>query len=721
MPPESQDDVYDESGMGISQSASPFGALVVVPHNDAPDAAGAGDLTQPAWRTILSDSHQVVLYNSDSHALSVRPLDSEPTTRRTCPYCNRPLEDAVGASAPPYVERDQHTRAPNYFQLLEIANETNSRPSSLGRSGLGSSADSKRSETHDASEDAQGFKSNMMAEGYFNSFFKEEYRLGMGANGSVFLCQHVLDGNPLGYFAVKKIAVGQSHSYLIQVLREIRLLERLRHPNIVTYHHAWLETHQFSSFGPKVPTLFVLMQWAEGGSLDDFIEARLGRPHASSDSGPLSGSAGLESVHSRSDRIRAFRAAQSQPEEERERQRKQRTQGIRTAVHLLSAEEAKRLFTDVASGLAFLHDKSILHLDLKPGNVLLTWDEEALIPRAMLSDFGTSRDMIQPSRSRSGNTGTLEYTAPESLPSPRTGLLSQVDSKADMWSLGMILHMLLFFHLPYHYCSDGDRRGNDGGDMERLEKEVLGYAGFKRTSILATMFERRGLPVAYLILLESLLNKVPKKRPSSEQILRAIREGNFDPLPMDAGSTIGEGTIVPRMSSPSAYVDATENGFDNFPETGPVLDEPKFEEYERDTDGLDLSLQPEPDTDSKGGMPTPRPLPMLMLPPSPNLAPPDVRDHYLVRYFARPLLRLGADGRRRAMILRAVKSVLLVIKILTLLSICPEGRPEPIFACFITTVAISDTWSDDLWLTVLLAILHVVILRLHCVNSKCCV
>ena len=33
------------------------------------------------------------------------------------------------------------------------------------------------------------FPVESMAEGYFKAFFKEEYRLGMGANGSVFLCQ----------------------------------------------------------------------------------------------------------------------------------------------------------------------------------------------------------------------------------------------------------------------------------------------------------------------------------------------------------------------------------------------------------------------------------------------------------------------------------------------------------------------------------------------------
>jgi len=86
--------------------------------------------------------------------------------------------------------------------------------------------------------------------------------------------QHVLDGNHLGTlhlclpaisvginlyspgrFAVKKVAVGESHAYLVDTLREVRLLEALRHPNIITYHHSWLEATQFSSFGPKVPAL----------------------------------------------------------------------------------------------------------------------------------------------------------------------------------------------------------------------------------------------------------------------------------------------------------------------------------------------------------------------------------------------------------------------------------------------------------------------------------
>lgn len=83
----------------------------------------------------------------------------------------------------------------------------------------------------------------------------------------------------------------------------------------------------------------------------------------------------------------------------------------------------------------------------------------------------------------------LEYSSPESLPSP-SGTLSQVDSKADMWSVGMILHKLLFFRLPYSYTSDSVLHGDGSGGVgemgrrdekevaDALEREVQTYAGY---------------------------------------------------------------------------------------------------------------------------------------------------------------------------------------------------------------------------------------------------
>ena len=158
------------------------------------------------WQPILQSSNQVVLYNPQSHALTISQRSSLPPessviatrkTHRECPYCKQnlppsfiepesPLEDTEDDVFEDFDEDIHDTdpaydsRAANYFQLLAISNETNSRPSSPPGvlAGEGSTSPS-----------TSAFLAEQMAEGYFKRFFQEEYKLGMGANGSVFLCQ----------------------------------------------------------------------------------------------------------------------------------------------------------------------------------------------------------------------------------------------------------------------------------------------------------------------------------------------------------------------------------------------------------------------------------------------------------------------------------------------------------------------------------------------------
>ena len=124
------------------------------------------------------------------------------------------------------------------------------------------------------------------------------------------------------------------------------------------------------------------MQWAEGGSLDDLIDTRLGRrapnlPHLRATTGASPGNLSVPpsstpspepqggQPYSRNARIRAFRELQRAPPEERERLRREmglngggaqgsKTQADWKPVHLLSAEEVHDLFEDVVAGLAFL-------------------------------------------------------------------------------------------------------------------------------------------------------------------------------------------------------------------------------------------------------------------------------------------------------------------------------------------------------------------------------
>ncbi|KAH9059610.1 kinase-like protein [Lactarius vividus] len=673
---------------------------------------------RPEWQPILHSSNQVVLYNPTSHALIIHPSSQSENRTVTldqsvphlCPYCSRPLppgptdHDNVDEQNSPFThlshfEDVSEARASNYFHLLQVANESASPSSPSGLHG------------------DNVFTPESMAEGYFKAFFQEEARLGMGANGTVFLCQHVLNGNPLGHFAVKKIAVGQSASYLLKILREVHLLETLRHPNIITYHHAWLETAQFSTFGPQIPTLHVLMQWAEGGSLDDYIDARLGRPthlpHPTSNDVSTDDDDAPSEVHSRSARIRAFRAMQrAAPSEKSALRAKLSNNGHAwTAVHLLSADEVLGIFGGVAAGLGFLHDKSILHLDLKPGNVLLTWDEGALIPRAMLSDFGTSRDMLQMPRARSGNTGTSVLPSfirlfsadnhhlasntvlPESLPVPPHNTLPQTDSKSDMWSLGMILHKLIFFRLPYRWAAYGDRPldgfshasphedSGKGSDMDRLEREVSSYPGFKSTPRLETLFASRRLPRSYLVLLESLLNVSPVARPSCEKVLAALHLGKFNPIqPKSSLSDV----LAPRTAqmsdttATSSLVPALRLPTSSSPPSSPTLPQ----------------LTPPP------SVPVNRPVPLSDSSTEKKRLPSPTR----------PRQGWLSSHQTSARVLRALKSSILALKI-TSLCINKDALPLWALSMLAGLSIVVDSLSDNVTLNLGMGIVHFVVLK----------
>jgi len=191
-------------------------------------------------------------------------------------------------------------------------------------------------------------------QGYYERFFVEQQKLGRGYRGSVFLCQHVLDSVPLATYAVKKVAVGDNHAWLVRMLREVRLLERLRHPNIIEYKHAWLENHRLTSFGPSIPCLFILMERANGGNLEDWIQIE------ATEQGPASLTASL----------RRKAILQEQPDVA------MWTGGIgkgpgNRRVRYLTAQQIWTVFLDIVRGLSHLHGNNIIHRDLKPPNLLL--------------------------------------------------------------------------------------------------------------------------------------------------------------------------------------------------------------------------------------------------------------------------------------------------------------------------------------------------------------
>jgi len=107
-----------------------------------------------------------------------------------------------------------------------------------------------------------------------------------------------------------------------------------------------------------------------------------------------------------------------------------------------------------------------------------------------------------------------------------------MNTKSDMWSLGIILHKLVFFNTPYP----------DSEDFAALQEEIVGYEGqvsqllctpqttlqlcpfsFFAGSDVLDVCTRRGLPPGLLHLLQTLLDVNPSKRPTSTLVLSYVR------------------------------------------------------------------------------------------------------------------------------------------------------------------------------------------------------
>jgi serine/threonine-protein kinase len=115
----------------------------------------------------------------------------------------------------------------------------------------------------------------------------------------------------------------------------------------------------------------------------------------------------------------------------------------------MSAARAVRIVGEVAKALDYVHQRKVVHHDVKPGNVLLSNDGQGG-ERVLLSDFGVARATGGPDNASDVSTlaATLAYAAPEVI----TG--GHIDGRADVYSLGCTLFRLLTGRPPF-FAAEG--------------------------------------------------------------------------------------------------------------------------------------------------------------------------------------------------------------------------------------------------------------------------
>jgi tRNA A-37 threonylcarbamoyl transferase component Bud32 len=115
----------------------------------------------------------------------------------------------------------------------------------------------------------------------------------------------------------------------------------------------------------------------------------------------------------------------------------------------LSLEESLPLLRDLASALDYAHSQGIIHRDIKASNVIIepvTTITDRRTQRAVLMDFGIARLTSEHTKiTMTGDMlGTAEYISPEQIQGE-----SELDGRADQYSLGVLAYMMITGKKPY--------------------------------------------------------------------------------------------------------------------------------------------------------------------------------------------------------------------------------------------------------------------------------
>ena len=159
---------------------------------------------------------------------------------------------------------------------------------------------------------------------------------------------------------------------------------------------------------------------------------------------------------------------------------------IPTAVHIAK---------DVADGLAHAHANNIVHCDIKPHNILMTFDN-----RAKIADFGIARAVTESTMTYSGSVvGSVHYFSPEQARG------SGITPKSDVYSLGVVLYEMLTNHLPFNADNPVSIA------MKHVEEEPISPSTWRPQ--ISPMLEA--------IILRAM-NKNPDLRPSSFELVQEL-------------------------------------------------------------------------------------------------------------------------------------------------------------------------------------------------------
>ena len=166
----------------------------------------------------------------------------------------------------------------------------------------------------------------------------------------------------------------------------------------------------------------------------------------------------------------------------------------------LAVKFALQIATQVAAGLAAIHKQKLVHRDIKPSNIMVSLEEGGAVS-AKIIDLGLAKSLDEPGTQTAISTlgafaGTPEYASPEQF----AGL--PIDIRSDLYSLGATFWEMLTGRVPF--------QGTASEVMHQHQHAPLPLEQLKE------------VPQPVVVLLETLLQKDPAKRPQNPIELQAL-------------------------------------------------------------------------------------------------------------------------------------------------------------------------------------------------------
>ena len=164
----------------------------------------------------------------------------------------------------------------------------------------------------------------------------------------------------------------------------------------------------------------------------------------------------------------------------------------------INEEEGKIVARQLASALSHIHNRGVMHRDVKPENILLQRKND--LSSIKLMDFGLSRAAKQ----SQSFLGTAGYVAPEmATNSTNCGMYT---SAVDMWALGVTLYAALTGYMPFEESDEGDSLARG---VERIQEQP----------VLFPQEVFQGISKQCIHCLSMLLTIDPKMRMTADEML----------------------------------------------------------------------------------------------------------------------------------------------------------------------------------------------------------